>query len=100
VVAWYASGETPDLESWDPTTAPLPAEALSPKSLGRACHDALGDLEEESPVVTRYLRQLGSGLPVDEVAKRAKISREILFQRIFRGREQLDRRLVARGVRT
>jgi hypothetical protein len=88
------------LSAWDSTSAPLPAESLEAEDLGRACAAALRELEEDSPAASRYLRQLSAGASSDEVAGRVKISREILYQRLFRGRNELDRLLVVMGVRT
>lgn len=99
----YLAPENPDrpkLANWDPTTAPIPAEALDRSELGRGCERALRSLSEDSPAAVGYLRQLAAGATADEVAARVKVSREVLYQRLFRGRTQLDRILVAGGVRT
>ncbi len=92
--------DSPRLGQWQSTDAPLPAESLEEEELRTACTSALRELEEDSPAASRYLRQLAGGATTAEVAGRVKISPEVLYHRLFRGRDQLDRILVATGVRT
>lgn len=100
ICTYYESLETQELSGLVAGDAPLVTESLSETELATACQRALRQLEEDSPAAAGYLRQLAAGASAEQVAQRVKISREILYQRLFRGREQLDRILVALGVRT